>query len=475
MFYGREYYLGLLAELLDKPTASVVTCRGRRRIGKSTLFEEFARRNRCRFLKLEGLTPDETIGDLAQRTAFGRQLAEQTTLPRLVPEDWLQAFQLLDSAIRDDEWTVVLLDEISWMGSRAADFPGDLKIAWDNRFRKHDRLILVLCGSVSSWITENIINSTGFVGRRTYDFVLPELPLRDAVRFWGESLERRSSREVLDILSLTGGVPRYLEEMNFALSAEENARRQFFRPEGYLFQDFHAIFDRVLGRKKERCRRILEALAEGPLTVSEIARALDITRSGYLSQDIRNLDASGFIAEEQGVNPETGEKALQTRYRIKDCYSRFHLRYVQPEGERIAKGLFDGAALAQTPGWDSLMGLQFETLVVNNFRDLLPPLGLEGVEIRSAAPYVKRGRKGEGCQIDLLIQTDRMAYVVEVKRRREIGMEVVEEMRRKVARIPFRKGVSTRTVLVYEGELSAQAIRAHAFDFLVPASRLIGR
>ena len=57
MFFGREYELRRLKELLDKPTASLVTCRGRRRIGKSTLFEHFATLNGCRFIKLEGVAP----------------------------------------------------------------------------------------------------------------------------------------------------------------------------------------------------------------------------------------------------------------------------------------------------------------------------------------------------------------------------------------------------------------------------------
>ena len=57
MFFGREYELRRLNELLRKPTASLVTCRGRRRIGKSTLFEHFATISGCRFIKLEGLAP----------------------------------------------------------------------------------------------------------------------------------------------------------------------------------------------------------------------------------------------------------------------------------------------------------------------------------------------------------------------------------------------------------------------------------
>jgi len=217
MFFGREYYLKRMRELLSKPTASVVTCRGRRRVGKSTLFEEFAKRNGCRFIKIEGLAPKADIKDRDQRAAFGSQLAIQTGLPELVPDSWLKAFHLLNSVIRDDAWTVVLLDEISWMGREAPTFPGDLKVAWDNYFRKHDKLILVLCGSVSRWITDNIVKSSGFLGHRSLNFVLPELPICDAVKFWGDRLDDTSTREILDTLAVTGCVPKYLEEMNFHL------------------------------------------------------------------------------------------------------------------------------------------------------------------------------------------------------------------------------------------------------------------
>ena len=118
--------------------------------------------------------------------------------------------------------------------------------------------------------------------------------------------------------------------------------------------------------------------------------------------------------------------------------------------------------------------LQFENLVVNNFEALLGPLGLTGVEIVSAAPYRKRGKKGEGCQIDLLIQTRRALYLVEIKRKEMIGMEVEDEVERKAVRLPQRPGMSVRKVLVYEGRLSKEVEADGYFDFIIPAARLIG-
>lgn len=474
MFFGREYYLDRLKALLTKPMASVVTCRGRRRNGKSTLFEEFARRNGCRLIKIEGLPPQDNVKDLDQRASFGRQLALQADFPEIVPDSWLKAFHLLSGAIREDVWTVVLLDEISWMGGKAPDFPGELKVAWDNFFRKHDRLVLVLCGSVSRWITDNIVKSTGFVGRRSLNFVLPELPIGDAVKFWGDRLRDTATRDILDTLAVTGCVPKYLEEMDFSLSVAENIRRTCFTPEGYLFEDFEDIFSRVFGRSAQRKRQILEVLAAGPKTVSEVARALTIDRSGTLADELRDLDTAGFVAEDRGINPETGRPALDIRYRVKDCYARFYLRYVEPVRERVEKGLFLLSSLEAMPGWDTLMGLQFETLVQNNFHVLLPQIGLDHSNILSVGPYIRRGKRGEGCQIDLLVQTEYLAYAVEIKRRKNIGLEIIDEMAAKLERFPRREGVTLRKALVFDGTIAPSVEERHYFDAIVPASKLLG-
>lgn len=42
MFFGRQAQLEQLNRLLYKQVGSFVTCRGRRRVGKSTLIERFA-------------------------------------------------------------------------------------------------------------------------------------------------------------------------------------------------------------------------------------------------------------------------------------------------------------------------------------------------------------------------------------------------------------------------------------------------
>ena len=242
MFIGREETIDQLNGLLRKRVASLVTCRGRRRIGKSTLIEVFANRAKCRFIKIEGRRPAKGMTNADELVAFAKQLADQTSAETTPPLNWLAAFRRLDTQIHDKERTVVLLDEVSWMAYFDNTFASDLKIAWDNLFKKHDRLVMVICGSVSSWIRDNIIDSGAFLGRRSLDVVLGELPLSDCVKFWGKAASRIDEREIIDVLSVTGGVPRYLEEIDPALSAVENIRRLCFLPNSVLRTDFEEMF-----------------------------------------------------------------------------------------------------------------------------------------------------------------------------------------------------------------------------------------
>lgn len=474
MFFGRESELAELNALWEKGVASLVTCRGRRRIGKSTLIEEFAKRSKARFLRFEGLAPEPRQTNADQLRYFGERLRSQTRRNIVGPECWHDAFAALDEVIGRGR-TVVLFDEISWMGRLDPNFPGYLKSAWDLWFKKRSNVILVLCGSVSAWIADNVLNNTGFVGRISRDLVLGELPLDEAVRFWGKRAASVAPREIFDVLSVTGAVPRYLEEVNPSLSADENIRRLCFMPGGTLFADFAQIFSDVFGSNATVKRTLLRALSDAPMTCAELADALSVGKGGSLTRNLDELVLAGFVARDSDVNPRTGKPARECKYRLSDNYTRFYLHYIEPNAVNIKKGKYKFVALEGLRGWDSILGLQFENLIVNNFEALLTPLGLNGVEILSAAPYRKRGKKGEGCQIDLLIQTRKSMHVVEIKRQEEIGVDIEDEVEQKVSRLDKRPGMSVRKVLIYAGKLSKIVEADGYFDVLVPAERLLQR
>ena len=476
-FYGREEQIADLERLWSKRTSSFVTCRGRRRIGKSTLIERFAEVSGARFIMIEGLCPAKSLSNSSELAHFAAQLSEVAGEEVEVPSNWWNAFLALDSAIGNGKRTVVLLDEISWMAHYDPSFAGTLKTAWDRHLKKHPKLILVVCGSVSSWIRENIIDDGAFFGRRSLDIVVPELPLAECVKFWGKSLERIELSEVIDILSVVGGIPRYLEELTTDRSANENIRSMAFRPKSILRTDFDEMFQDAITRQPTMCARIIRLLVEGSMSSAEVAERLDVDRNGNVGKALSQLEEAGLVACDEGKNPGTGEDLREKRYRLKDNYCRFYLKYIEPEKSVIDKGQYELGTLDQLDGWDVVKGLAFENLVVNNSAMLRPLLGIGKATITSVAPYRRAGSRDgsrSGLQVDLLLQTRRTAYVIEVKRKREIGREVIREMEDKVRLLPMRSGVSVRTALVHDGNLAPIVEADGYFDAIIPFRRLLG-
>ena len=187
-----------------------------------------------------------------------------------------------------------------------------------------------------------------------------------------------------------------------------------------------------------------------------------------------DLVEAGFVAGGRGKNPGTGRDVREVRYRLKDNYTRFYLKYVLPRYDAIKEGLFRYVSIDRLPNWDSIMGLQFENLVLNNFQSLSRRIGLIGKCVESVAPYFRRGRtSGDGVQIDMLVQLPRSVYLIEVKRMNRIPVSVEDEVQRKIDRLPLKKGVSVKTVLVYDGNLAPELEEDGFFDYLVDMDQLM--
>jgi len=474
MFIGRNRELQELESFWGRDHGVLITCRGRRRIGKSTLIDEFASRTARNYISVSGLAPRKGMTDVKQREHFCETIAEYAERPVEYAPTWSQAFRQLDALLIHPGRTVVLIDEISWLGGYNPDFAGYLKTAWDKYLHKHAEMILVLCGSVSTWIAENILDSTGFVGRDSYDIDLKELSLKDSVTLFGPSGERMSTTEKLDILSLTGGVPKYLEEVRPELSVDENFRRLCFLPRSLLFREFNETFSGVFGAKVATRGRILRMLATKSQTTTDLAAQEEKTPNGGYVKALRDLQYAGFVAEESGLSPLTGKPLKETRYRVKDNYTRFYLKTIEPRASAIKDGLFEFSSLEQLNGWEGILGLQFQNLILNRVNDIFPHLGLEQSLVLSAAPYTQNATlRNKGCQIDLLIRTSRTLFVVEIKRKKQIGHDIIEEVAEKVRRLKYDKALSVRTALVYDGELAKSVPADRYFDFIVPAGTLL--
>src|SRR3990167_8945684 len=314
-FIGRASELTSLVDLTKKRTSSLVVIKGRRRIGKSTLVEHFARNTR--FLHLAGLPPTEKTTAQSQRDEFSKQLALNLNTPRIIGDDWNNLFLSLARETNMGP-AIILLDEISWMGSKDPDFLGKLKNAWDIEFKKNPELILILCGSVSAWIEENILHSTGFMGRLSLVLDLEELTMQECNQFLQAIGFRGSAYEKFKILSVTGGIPRYLEEIKADRLADENIKDLCFLKQGVLFREFQEIFVDIFARRSETYKKIVETLVDGDKDFTGILADLNMTKNGNLSKYLGDLIQSGFIRRDYTWNIKSSKESALSHYRLSD-------------------------------------------------------------------------------------------------------------------------------------------------------------
>ncbi len=401
---GRQKELEQLQERWHLGGSSFVVCKGRRRIGKSRLIEEFSKISGARFLEFQGLAPRDGINNNNQLDHFAEQLAENTESEVFAIQNWNQAFTLLASQITQKR-TVVLLDEISWMAGNDPDFAGKLKVAWDTKFKKHRNLILVICGSVSSWIEKNILKNTDFEGRVDLTLSIEELELPHVDLFWGKRRQHISAMEKLKVLGVTGGVPKYLEEINPTQTAEQNIQRICFSPGGFLFKDFEKIFNEVFDRRAGTYRKIVEVLSDGRLTFPEISEKAKLGKSGRLLEYLNDLEMSGLVSQDYVYDIKNGKQTKLNKYRLRDNFLRFYLKYVRPHESKISKGIYQLKSLETLPNWETVMGLQFENTIQNNIHLILKALKLDPNIVQSASHYFQKAkaRNKGACDIEQAI------------------------------------------------------------------------
>lgn len=472
VFVGRKKELLELKGLLNKKSSSLVVIRGRRRIGKSQLAKEFGKDHQ--FFQFSGLPPDEKTTAQTERDAFSKQLA-MNNLPAMKADDWTDLFSFLARETQKGQ-VIVLFDEISWMGSKDPHFLGKLKNAWDMQFSENPKLILVLCGSVSAWIEKNILSSTGFMGRISLDLVLGELPLEDCNTLLNALGSKASNYEKFKLLSVTGGVPRYLEEIQPGLSADENIKKLCFNKNGILLREFGDIFHDLFTTKSQYYKKIVELLVEGDLEFNEICKYLQVQKSGFWSQYLDELIKAGFLKRDFTWNLKTGKAARLSRFRLSDNYLRFYLKYLEPNKDKIESGLFDDKAMSSLPGWDSIMSLQFENLALNNYRFIWQKLNINPNDIISHGPYFQRQTvQYPGCQVDYMIKTRYNALIAcEIKfSRNEIKPEIIEAMQNKLKAIRLPIGYSFWPVLIHVNGVSESVVDSGYFTHIINFNELL--
>ncbi len=471
-FYGRQRELDRLLHAVNRKTANLIVLKGRRRIGKTRLLDELEKYVKRAYF-FAGIAPNKKTTAQSQREEFARQLSRVLKIPAVKADDWGDLFWFLAQECQLGQ-VLVIFDEITWMGSKDPDFLGKLKHAWDTYFKKNPECTIVICGSMSVWIEENILSDTGFLGRPTLDMTLKELPLNKCVEFWdGKQL---SAYELLKFLTITGGVPRYCELMDPNLTAERNIQQLCFSPNGVLFQEFEKVFSDLFDKRSTVYKNIMMTLVDHGKTQAEIIQSLNMVKSGRFSDYLNDLVLSGFIRQHYTWSIKTGKESKKNQYRISDNYSRFYLKYIAPQRHRIELGAYQDVSLSTLPNWYSILGLQFENLVINNREILLSLLNLKNEDVLYDGPYFQSATQRQaGCQVDYLIQTrTNNLYVIEIKfYKNKVKKSVIDDVKEKLHKIAAPQNMSMRPVLIHVNGVEKAIVDSDFFVKIIDFSAMV--
>lgn len=470
-FIGRESELKKLTQLSQRKSASFIVIRGRRRIGKSRLIEEFSQGFDYLY-SFTGLAPDKGLTKKDQLEEFSRQISRQFKTAFAKYEDWSDAFQGVSERIKKGK-VLLFFDEISWMAMDDHSFLAKIKNFWDLYLTKNHQLTFIICSSASSWIEENILSSTGFVGRISYTLTLEELPLTDCSKFWPDNI---AAYEKLKILSVTGGVPKYLEEVDPKLTAEENIKQLCFTKGAFLVDEFPRIFSDLFLKDSVFYKKIVTVLASGAKERNEICAMLDIDPNGRISEFLDELILAGFIKRDYTWDIHNAKDSKLSKYRLKDNYLRFYLKYIDKNISKINRDLYTFKSLGSLPEWNSHMGLQFENLVLNNRTLVHQALNINLEDIVLENPfYQHKTSRITGCQIDYMIQTRfNVLYICEIKFSKNIlGVSVIADVQTKLKSLHYPKGYSIRPVLIHVNEISEEIKESSFFTNIIDFTQFL--
>ncbi len=237
---------------------------------------------------------------------------------------------------------------------------------------------------MSSWIERNILHHTGFLGRVSLDLTLSELPLATCNLFWRAEKSRVTAQEKFRLLGVTGGIPRYLEEMNPTLSSDANLQRMCFQPGGTAVQRIRQHLRRPVQPAKRYLPKDRRRPGRRSLDLERLYTALGVGKTGKIGDYAEDLIQTGLLARDYTWSLKTGVESKLSRLRLSDNYCGFtEVHPAQPQTHR-ARHAF---ALAQHR-W--ILGLQFENIVLRNRHFVFQLLSIDPNDVIYDNPFFQR-------------------------------------------------------------------------------------
>lgn len=409
VFIGRKKEKQVLQDALTSKEAELIAVVGRRRVGKTFLINTIYQEQIV--FQLTGIQNVSTSQQLAN---FSRRLSKfDNEKKQPIPKNWFDAFSQLEDFLenrQDKEKKVIFLDEVPWMSSPKSDFLSAFGYFW-NSWASLQNIVVVICGSATSWIIQKIVFDTGGLHNRITQYIqLQPFTLYETEAYLKSRHLNFTRYQIVELYMAMGGIPHYLKEIKSGKSAIQNIDDICFSQNGLLRQEFSKLYP-ALFRFPEKHIAIVRALATKRIgmTRKEIITKAKTPNGGATTKILEELEQSSFITSYHPWNKKKKEKL----YRLTDEYSLFYLSFME---DKTNEGRGTWQYLSQTQTYKTWTGYAFESICLKHVPQIKKALDIFGVYSKTASFIHKGSKDQKGVQIDLLIdRNDNVINIVEVK------------------------------------------------------------
>ena len=436
---GRKRECQKLENCLEDGTAQLVIVTGRRRIGKTFLINTFFQgKYAFQITGVQNSTMEKSL------EIFAVQLSGYSGTPCGVLKSWREAFMALGRYLdtrSEDEKLVVFFDEVPWLAEPASDFMYAFEAFWDNWAERHDNLVFIACGSVTSWMVEKVFHNQGGLFQRC-TCRLDMRPLRlyeveELMVSWGISWPRQ---EIARGYMVLGGIPQYWGFLDKSMSLSQNIDELFFTENGLMrseILELHGVSD----IRSNDYLSVLERLSQrhGGMTKDEIAKEVKLTGSDDLDKILNDLKLSSFVREV----PIFGQGIENPVYQLADFYTLFYFRFIH--NCTLIPDFW-----SHISSYDAWEELAFEQLCMDHESLIEKALGINALAYPSTWSTKGDARRGiSGNQVDLVLdREDNVINLCEIKFWNDvqnIAKDIEDKLRRKME--SFRMMTGTKKSL----------------------------
>jgi uncharacterized protein len=407
---GRKEQLRQIETLLSSNKAEFVAVTGRRRVGKTYLIDEGFEGNIC--FQMTGI---QNANQKAQLENFARKLMiySKITFSFSPPKDWGEAFFQLRNYLEQqssDQKQVIFLDELPWMNTAKSGFLQQLAHFWNDYLSKQSHFILVVCGSASSWLVNNITNDKGGLHNRlTATIHLQPFTLAETKEFLEAKGIIKPIQDIAKLYMILGGIPYYLDDIQTHESNDQAIERMCFSDNGRLKNEYANLY-KALFTNPENHERIIEALAgsQKGMLRSQIIEKSKIADGGPFNRTMNDLLTCGFVI----TIAQYGRKKREERYLLNDEFSNFYHQFMK-NSTRYTQGIW--LQIAQNQRFKIWLGYAYEHLVLRHISQIKQQLGIAGVytEVYNLYPSQEQNLS---MQVDLLLdRKDNVVNFCEIK------------------------------------------------------------